>query len=102
PAHAADAARQSLADAVAAARTLPADLASALLGPAREAFASGLHLVAGISAAVLAVVAVLMVGLLRGVPPTGIPPAGEAPAGEAPAERVAPAARGRDSADLAP
>ena len=107
PAHAADAARQSLADAVAAARTLPADLAGTLLAPAREAFVSGLHLVAGISAAILAIVAVLMVGLLRGVPPTGAPPAGEVPAGEKPAgersaERVAPAARGRDSADLAP
>ncbi|MGH3123822.1 MAG: hypothetical protein ACRDND_22765, partial [Streptosporangiaceae bacterium] len=65
-------------------RTLPADLASALLGPAREAFASGLHLVAGISAAVLAVVAVLMVGLLRGVPRPASRQPGKRPPGKRP------------------
>ncbi|MEV5301789.1 MFS transporter [Amycolatopsis methanolica] len=71
PAGAAGAARESLADAVAAARDLPPDLAGALLAPAREAFTGGLHLVAAISAAALAVVAALIVRLLRHVPPTG-------------------------------
>lgn len=74
PAHAADSARQSLADAVVAARPLPSDMARALLAPAREAFVSGLHLVAWISAALLAFVAVLIVRLLRDVPPTGNAP----------------------------
>ncbi|MFG1777517.1 MFS transporter [Micromonospora sp. NPDC049048] len=79
PVDAADAARESLADAVVAARDLPADLAGALLVPAREAYVDGLHLVAAISAALLAVVAVLIVRLLRDVPPTGAPPAGVSP-----------------------
>ncbi|WP_116100914.1 MFS transporter [Amycolatopsis thermalba] len=65
------AARDSLADAVAVAQHLPADLARALLTPARAAFVDGLHLVAVISAAALAVVAVLILRLLRHVPPTG-------------------------------
>ncbi|SHF56385.1 MFS transporter [Streptoalloteichus hindustanus] len=77
PAGAADAARGSLADAVVAARDLPPDLAEALLAPAREAFVSGLHLVSALSAAILAVVAVLIVRLLRAVPPTGAPSTGE-------------------------
>jgi MFS transporter, DHA2 family, multidrug resistance protein len=74
---------------VVAARTLPAGLARELLAPAREAFVSGLHLVGAISAAILAIVAVLIVGLLRGVPPTGAPPAGESSAPDTP--------RGEDS-----
>jgi DHA2 family multidrug resistance protein-like MFS transporter len=97
PAHAADAARESLTDAVVAARTLPADLARGLLAPAREAFVSGLHLVSAISAAILAIVAVLIVRLLRGVPPTGATPADESSTPDTPrgedseSERVAPA-----------
>ncbi|GGP52726.1 MFS transporter [Saccharothrix coeruleofusca] len=91
PAHAADAARESLADAVVAARDLSEDQAGALLAPAREAFVSGLHLVGAISAAVLAVVAVLIVRLLRGIPPTGASPAGESPTPGTP--------RGADSED---
>lgn len=84
PAGAADAARESLADAVAAARDLPPDLAEALLTPARQAFVSGLHLVSAISSVVLAVVALLIVRLLRGVAPTGTAPADEAAATDAP------------------
>ncbi len=92
PVHAADAARESLADAVVAARDLPADLAGALLAPAREAFVSGLHLIAAMSAAILAVVAVLIVRLLRAVPPTGARPAGASSTPDTPRrqdERVA-------------
>jgi DHA2 family multidrug resistance protein-like MFS transporter len=77
PAGAAATARQSLADAVAAARGLPANLAHDLLLPAREAFVSGLHLVGWLSAVVLAVLAGLIVALLRTVPPTGGQPAEE-------------------------
>jgi len=73
PAHAAEAARESLADAVTAAHGLPTGQAGALLAPAREAFVSGVHLVAALSAALLAAVAVLIVRLLRDVPPTGAP-----------------------------
>ncbi|MEV0650542.1 MFS transporter [Phytomonospora sp. NPDC050363] len=68
---AAEQASESLADAVVVAGELPAGLGEALLAPAREAFVSGLHLVAGISAVILAVVAVAIVRLLRDVPPTG-------------------------------
>jgi DHA2 family multidrug resistance protein-like MFS transporter len=71
PPDAADAARESLAEAVAVAGDLPPHLAGALLAPAREAYVSGLHLIGAISAALLAVVAVLIVRLLRDVPPTG-------------------------------
>ncbi|GAA2985457.1 MFS transporter [Streptosporangium longisporum] len=84
PAAAADAAREGLTEAVTVARDLPADLAAALLAPAREAFVGGLHLVAAISAVILAAVAVLIVRLLRGVPPIGTPPAGTPPAPDAP------------------
>ncbi|MEV0703964.1 MFS transporter [Saccharopolyspora sp. NPDC050389] len=97
PADAADAARESFADAVVAAGALPADQAEALLAPAREAFVSGLHLVGAISAAALVVVAVLIVRLLRSVPPTGAPPAAESSTPDAPrgedseGARIAPA-----------
>jgi DHA2 family multidrug resistance protein-like MFS transporter len=62
----------SLADATSVAARLPADLGAAVAGPAREAFTSGLHLVAAISAGLLALVAVLTAVLLRHVPPTGM------------------------------
>jgi DHA2 family multidrug resistance protein-like MFS transporter len=52
-----------------------------VLGPARAAFTDGMHVVAGISAVLLAVVAVTMVTLLRRVAPSG--------AGEAPAQQLA-------------
>ncbi|GAA5050183.1 DHA2 family multidrug resistance protein-like MFS transporter [Thermocatellispora tengchongensis] len=71
PESAVQAARDTLIGATAAARDLPGTLAAALLGPARDAYTSGLHTVAGISAALLAVVAVLATVLLRHVRPTG-------------------------------
>jgi MFS transporter, DHA2 family, multidrug resistance protein len=61
----------SLADAATVATQLPGDLGATVLSTAREAFTSGLHLVAAISAGLLAVVAVLTTTLLRHVPPTG-------------------------------
>jgi MFS transporter, DHA2 family, multidrug resistance protein len=61
----------SLADATNVAARLPDELGAAVLDPAREAFVSGLHLVAAISAGLLAAVAVLTATLLRHVTPTG-------------------------------
>jgi DHA2 family multidrug resistance protein-like MFS transporter len=73
PTAAAGAARDTLAGATAAAANLPDPLASALLAPAREAFTSGMHAAATISAVLLAVVAILVVALLRQVRPSGEP-----------------------------
>ncbi|ABP55162.1 MFS transporter [Salinispora tropica] len=84
PAGAADTARESLADAVVVARDLPPEQADALLASAREAFVFGLHLVSAISAVVLAVVALLIVRLLRGVAPTGTAPDDESATNDAP------------------
>ncbi len=71
--HDAAAARDTLDGASSVAAHLPAPLAQAVLGPARAAFTDGMHVVAGISAVLLAVVAVTMVTLLRQVPPSGGP-----------------------------
>ncbi|AYY14575.1 MFS transporter [Actinobacteria bacterium YIM 96077] len=65
PAGAADTARDTLAGAVTVADHLPAELADQLLGPAREAFTNGLNVVAGVGAAVAAIVTVLALRLLR-------------------------------------
>lgn len=64
-------ATESLAEATTVAERLSGDLGAEVLGAAREAFASGLHLVAAISAGLLAAVAVLTAILLRHVPPVG-------------------------------
>ena len=85
PAHAAEAARESLAGAAAAAGSLPEDAAAALLGPAREAFTGGLNTVAGLCAVLLAGVALLSARLLRHVPPSGEAAADGEPAAGAPA-----------------
>lgn len=71
PAQAAQATRDTLAGATAAAQHLPHELAAALLTPAREAFTSGMHITAAISAVLLIGVAVLTVSLLRHVRPSG-------------------------------
>ena len=71
PADAAAAARNTLADAVQAAGRLPDLLGSPLLATAREAFNSGLHAVAAISAVVLLGVAVLAAVTLRKARPIG-------------------------------
>lgn len=64
-----EAARDSLAGAVSAAEALPDHLAGALLNPAREAFTSGLNIVAGASAVTVVVLAVLAILLLRQLRP---------------------------------
>ncbi|KJK56551.1 MFS transporter [Saccharothrix sp. ST-888] len=82
PADAARAAKDSLTGAKDAARDLPGTVADTLLAPAREAFATELHTVVTIAAALLLATAVLVTALLRHMPPTGQPSA-EAAAGPA-------------------
>jgi DHA2 family multidrug resistance protein-like MFS transporter len=65
PAELASATRDTLATAVAATEALPPGLATQLLGPAQEAFTSGLNMVAVVAAVALAVLGVLAIALLR-------------------------------------
>jgi MFS transporter, DHA2 family, multidrug resistance protein len=68
---AAQAAGDSLGGAVAAASQLPSPLSSMVLGVARESFTNGLHTIAGLSAAIVAVLALLVIVLLRRIAPEG-------------------------------
>jgi DHA2 family multidrug resistance protein-like MFS transporter len=68
PQQAAQDARDSLANASTVAGTLPGRLQPELLSAAQHAFVDGMRIVAGVSALVLAGVAVLTVRLLRHVP----------------------------------
>ena len=61
-------ARESIAGALDAAASLPADLAARLMVEARAAFVEGVHVTALTTSALLAVVAVLALVGLRGVP----------------------------------
>lgn len=65
PVDAAAATRGNLAGAVAASEHLPAGLASALLDPAREAFTSGLNVVAAIGAVAMILFAGVAIAMLR-------------------------------------
>ncbi len=67
----ANAAADTLGGAVATASQLPSYLSTTLLGFAREAFTNGLHTVAGLSAAIVAVLAIFVIVLLRRVRPGG-------------------------------
>ncbi|MFB4279532.1 MFS transporter [Nonomuraea sp. MTCD27] len=60
-----DGARDSLGAAVALAHRLPTETAVQLLGTARAAFIDGFHVAAGVSAVLMAAVALLVVTLLR-------------------------------------
>jgi MFS transporter, DHA2 family, multidrug resistance protein len=73
PPDASRAAGDTLAGATAVAAALPDPLGAGLLAVAREAFTSGMHVVAAISAVALAAVAVLVVTTLRHVRPLGAP-----------------------------
>jgi DHA2 family multidrug resistance protein-like MFS transporter len=73
PAEAADTARESIAGGVAAAADLPGALGNALLESARDAFNSGVHVVAIISAVLFAGLALLVLATLRHAQPTGQP-----------------------------
>ena len=84
PEGAADAARDSVAGAAAATEGLSGPLAETLMEPVRVAFTSGLHTVAGVSAALIAVAGAFFVVLMRHIPPVGqeeAPPEAEAEAG---------------------
>ncbi|MER6949853.1 MFS transporter [Nonomuraea sp. NPDC000554] len=71
PPAAAAAADESVASATAAAQSLPEQLGEALLGPARLAYNSGMHVVAWITAVLLAALAVVIIVKLRHEPPLG-------------------------------
>src|SRR5262245_22588923 len=75
PPGAADAARDTLGGAVAAAGQLPDQLGNELLGVARQAFAQGLYLAFAISAALTAAVAILAAVLLHRLRRSFDPPA---------------------------
>jgi DHA2 family multidrug resistance protein-like MFS transporter len=82
------AAEDTLAGAVATARTLPDQAAAALLDTARHAFAGGFHVAAFVGAAILTAVAVLTATMLRHLPTLGaVTPEGEAGPATVPAER---------------
>ncbi|GAB3473471.1 MFS transporter [Amycolatopsis cihanbeyliensis] len=71
PGPAAIAAEESLASAVAVAPSLPEQQAGELLAVARDAFTDGMNVFAAISVGILVLVAILVMALLRHVPPTG-------------------------------
>ncbi|WP_158883404.1 MFS transporter [Amycolatopsis anabasis] len=71
PADVADATRETITGATAAADRLPDPVGNALIDPAREAFTSGLNVVTGISAAAVIAFALLSLVTLRHVRPSG-------------------------------
>ena len=73
PAAAADAARDTLGGAVAAASQLPADAAATLVEHARQAFVTGLQITSLISAGIALVIAAITVVALRNVSVGGAP-----------------------------
>jgi DHA2 family multidrug resistance protein-like MFS transporter len=91
PADAADAVRDTLGGAVAAAGRLPDEVGGAVLDVAKDAFVHGLQIAAGISAAIALAAAAAAVVLLRDVPP-GAVPAGEDPAEPGIRDGLAPGA----------
>jgi MFS transporter, DHA2 family, multidrug resistance protein len=80
PSQAGAAARDTLGGAVSVAQQLPADVGTALLASAREAFTMGLQVTAAISAAIAVGIAVLATVVLRGVRGTAQAAPGEQPA----------------------
>jgi DHA2 family multidrug resistance protein-like MFS transporter len=68
---AADASRDTLAGAVGTAQSLPGDVGNALVTAGREAFTSGLHIIAWISAILMAGGIVLVATMLRDAPRLG-------------------------------
>jgi DHA2 family multidrug resistance protein-like MFS transporter len=92
PAELASATRDTLATAVAATEGLPAGLAAQLLGPAQEAFTSGLNVVAVVGAVALAVFGVLAIALLREARPAEPTGAAEPEVGGGETDRVLVAA----------
>lgn len=91
PEGAADAARDSVAGAAAAADGLPGPLADTLLESVRLAFTSGLQMVAGVGAALIAVAGAFFVVQMRHIPPIGQEEAQPEPKAEAETEPQAAA-----------
>ncbi|MDM4719658.1 MFS transporter [Micromonospora sp. WMMA1363] len=96
PATVARAAEENAATAVAVAADLPAEVGSALVAAARQAFSDGLNVFSGVSAVVLVIAALFIMIQLRHVPPMGDEEGsdgntdgGSAPSAERPAEPVA-------------
>ncbi|MFB7301321.1 MFS transporter [Streptomyces rubiginosohelvolus] len=85
PDGAAEAARDSVSGAASAAQGLPQQLADALMEPVRVAFTGGIHIVATVSAILIAVAGVFFVALMRHIPPVGQE---EAPSEEAASEEA--------------
>ena len=74
------AAHESIAGAVSVSGQLPGPVAGALLDSAREAFTSGMHVIAAVSAVIFVGLAVLTLVTLRHIPPTGAAPRRRPPA----------------------
>ncbi len=79
PAEAAAATRESIAGAHEAAAQLPGQVGADLLETARDAFTDGLNVVAGISAALFLILAVVTLVLFRQLPPVHPEAAGDQP-----------------------
>lgn len=79
PAATADQAKDSITGAVTATAGLPDQVASSVLIPAHESFATAVNVVTGIGAVLMALIAVLFLSLLRHVPAVGQPPAESEP-----------------------
>lgn len=79
PSEAAEASRESIANATSEASALPGQLASDLLGNAREAFSTGLGAAAATAVVLYVLLAVLAFITLRRTPPTGSVGGGEEP-----------------------
>lgn len=87
PAHVASAARDTLGGAVVSAAQLPPDDAASLLDAARDAFTTGLHITAFISAGIVILLSIAAMVLLRRVR------TGNVPGGQPEASAAAPSSR---------
>ncbi|MBA3293205.1 MAG: MFS transporter [Geodermatophilaceae bacterium] len=106
PAEAVSATRESIAGADAAAAQLPDQLGADLLAAARDAFTDGLNVVAGISAALFLILAVITAVLFRHLPRVADPKAAgdhpdEVDAGTADAETAPDSALAADESPTA-
>ncbi|ONI92544.1 MFS transporter [Saccharothrix sp. ALI-22-I] len=96
PADAAEATRDSIGSAVDAAAQLPAAAGEQLLATAREAFTDAFHSTALVSAGIAVLTAVIVLTLLKHVPPTGATPEAEPDPEPVPAEPVTASITGAD------
>ncbi|AXB47387.1 MFS transporter [Amycolatopsis albispora] len=87
PVEAADAARESIAGAAAAAQSVPGEAGAALLSVARDAFSTSLNVTVTVSASLAVLLAIVAATVLRHAPATGAADGGDG--GDAPAEAEA-------------